>query len=357
MVEMSRDRFSLQISWPTLLKIITAIALVWLWVQLWTIVMLVLLAVIVAVGLWPVVSWLERGGSPRWLASAAVVIVVFGFIVGFLVLTWSSLSAEAQNLSQRIESVEQAVLQRAPQVIVDVIEQTGGKPDATMLARQLGNLARGIINAFAFFVLASILVLYLLIEAEPTYRWIRGFVPARRRQRFDRTALQARDVAFGFIAGNIVTSCCAAVYVYVILGVMHVPAALLLALLAFVSDFIPVVGFFVACLPAMIMAATQSAMASLLMVPIYLFYHFLENYFIGPHVYGDRLRLSKVAILIAFAVGAELAGVIGALMALPFAAVYPTIERLWLRRPFGDDVVEEHESITAEQEYSSRSEE
>jgi predicted PurR-regulated permease PerM len=58
--------------------------------------------------------------------------------------------------------------------------------------------------------------------------------------------------------------------------------------------------------------------------------------------------LSKVAILIAFAVGAELAGVIGALMALPFAAVYPTIERLWLRRPFGDDVVEEHESITAE---------
>jgi predicted PurR-regulated permease PerM len=49
-------------------------------------------------------------------------------------------------------------------------------------------------------------------------------------------------------------------------------------------------------------------------------------------------------VLLAFAVGAQLAGVVGALLALPLAAIYPTIEKLWLRRAFGDDVVDAHEA-------------
>ena len=49
-------------------------------------------------------------------------------------------------------------------------------------------------------------------------------------------------------------------------------------------------------------------------------------------MYGGRLRLSKVAVLLAFAAGAQLAGVVGAVLALPLAAIFPTIDRLWLRR-------------------------
>ena len=71
-------------------------------------------------------------------------------------------------------------------------------------------------------------------------------------------------------------------------------------------------------------------------------------------MYGDRLRLTNLAVLLAFAVGAELAGVMGALVALPIAAIYPTIERLWLRDAFGDEVVEEHEAITTEQRHRRR---
>ena len=81
------------------------------------------------------------------------------------------------------------------------------------------------------------------------------------------------------------------------------------------------------------------------MIPIYLAYHVIENYLIGPRVYGSQLRLSNVAVLIAFAIGAELGGVAGALIALPVAAVYPAIERLWLREPFGNDVVKEHDRL------------
>ena len=95
----------------------------------------------------------------------------------------------------------------------------------------------------------------------------------------------------------------------------------------------------------MVMAATQSVTLSLAMIPIYGAYHFLENYFIGPKIYGGRLRLSNVAVLVAFAIGAELGGVVGALLAMPIAATYPTIEKLWLRDQLGDDVVAEHEAV------------
>src|SRR5207253_7627487 len=97
------------------------------------------------------------------------------------------------------------------------------------------------------------------------------------------------------------------------------------------------------------MAATKSMATAIALVPIYLAYHVIENYVIAPRVYGGRLRLSNLAVLLAFAIGAQLGGVMGALVALPVAAVYPTIERLWLRHTFGDDVVEEHQAITVDE--------
>jgi predicted PurR-regulated permease PerM len=225
-----------------------------------------------------------------------------------------------------------------------VLQQSTGL-NTSMIASYAVTLGRSVLGAIAAFLLASILVLYLLIEAKETYRWIRGFVPAALRPRFDRTTSEARDVASAYIVANFVTSVLAGLYTFTWLAVLGVPAALVLAVLAFVCDFIPILGFFIACAPAMVMAATQSVTLALAMIPIYGAYHVLENYFIGPRIYGGRLQLSNVAVLVAFAIGAELGGVVGALLAMPIAATYPTIEKLWLRDQLGDDVVAEHEAV------------
>src|SRR4029077_7829796 len=119
-------------------------------------------------------------------------------------------------------------------------------------------------------------VLYRLIEATPTYEWVRGFMPAELRPRFDRTACEARDVAAAYIVANFVTSVLAFLYTFIWLSALAVPATLMLAVLAFFCDFIPVVGFFVACAPAMVMAATKSTALALAMIPVYGAYHFIE---------------------------------------------------------------------------------
>ena len=81
------------------------------------------------------------------------------------------------------------------------------------------------------------------------------------------------------------------------------------------------------------------------MIAVYAGYHLAENYYIGPKVYGDRLRLSNLAVIIAFAVGAEIGGVGGALLALPIAALYPVIERVWLKEYLGRDAIETHRRL------------
>ncbi len=340
----SDRRLSLEISWSTLLKIIAAVALVSVLTRIWYILTLVLIAIIVAVGLEPAVARLERRRWPRRVAASTVVIALFVTIVGFLTITWNSISGQAQDLGQHIQSMEHQIAQQLPPPVAAVLERSGG-PNSSSIASYAFSLGRSVLGAVAAFVLASILVLYLLMEAGQTYRWVRGFMPAHLRPRFDRTAAEARDVASAYIVANFVTSVLAGLYTFTWLAFLGVPATLVLALLAFVCDFVPVVGFFIACAPAMVMAATKSATLALAMIPIYVGYHFIENYLIGPKIYGGRLRLSNVAVLVAFAIGAELGGVVGALLAMPIAATYPTIEKLWLRNQLGDDVVAEHEAV------------
>ena len=340
----SDRRLSLHIPWSTLLKVILAVTLVAVLMRIWYILTLILIAIIVAIGLQPPVAWLERRRWPRWAAAALVVFLMAGAIVVFFGVTWQSINGQAQDVGAHLQVIEQQIADRLPIPVATVLQRSTGL-NTSMIASYAVTLGRSVLGAIAAFLLASILVLYLLIETKETYRWIRGFVPTGLRPRFDRTASEARAVASAYIVANFVTSVLAGLYTFTWLAVLGVPAALVLAVLAFVCDFIPILGFFIACAPAMVMAATKSVTLSLAMIPIYGGYHVFENYFIGPRIYGGRLQLSNVAILVAFAIGAELGGVVGALLAMPIAATYPTIEKLWLRNQLGDDVVAEHEAV------------
>jgi predicted PurR-regulated permease PerM len=339
-------QISLRLPWATLLKVLLAVALVSVWSRLAWVLMILLTAVIVAVGLAPAVKSLERRRMPTWAAAWGLVAVIVSVLFGFFYLTWASLITEAHGLGDRLTTIEHDIVGRTPPAILDLLTRSGQQPGPSLLAPLLTGLGRGLLSAAAAFTLAWILVAYLLIEAGPTYRWVRGFVPERLRTRFDATAADAYQVAYGFVAGNVVTSVCAGVYFYASLRLLGVPAALLLAVLAFFCDFIPVVGFFVSSVPALVMAATKSTGVVVFVAALYLVYHLIENYLIAPRVYGGRLRLSNLAILLAFAIGAEVGGVIGAILALPIAALYPTVERHWLEHQFGEDVVEEHARVT-----------
>jgi len=342
-------RTTVELPWRTIGKLIVAAALVWVWLQLYQFVLVLVVAVLLAVTLNPLVQWVERFGLSRWAAAGLVSFVVFALVGGFLWLTWSSLNQQAEYVTEHFGDLEFELLNRLPAWLHRTLDAANAGEVKTYSGPLAIRLARSVASALVVTMLASVLTVYFLIEGRRTRDWVLAFVPQRGRAKAHQTLVECEAAIFGYVAANVATSIFATLFVLTTLSILHVPAALLLAVLAGLLDFIPVLGFVVAAVPGIILAATVSSSTALLVALLYLVYHAIENYVIAPRVYGNRLRLSNLSVILGFAVGAELAGVIGALIALPVAAMYPTVERIWLREQVGEQTVREHRAIEQSQ--------
>jgi len=343
MTEPAKRHVAVEVPWRTLLKVMAAVALVWLWLQLVQTVLVMIVAVLLAVTLDPVVDWFERRRLPRGGAVAIVTVLLLALIGGFIWLTWASLSDQAQYVATHMNDIEHQLLHSLPAWMRNVVGNDGDLEGR--VAPYALRFARSALSALVVAALGFILTMYLLLEGRSTRDWLLAFMSDAKRPKMDQTLVECQRVVFGYVAGNIATSIFAMVFVLVSLSILKVPAALLLAVVAGLCDFIPVLGFILSSIPALALAFTVSGRTALVVALLYIAYHTAENYLIAPYVYGDRLKLSNVAVILAFAVGAELAGVIGALIALPLAAAYPAIERIWLRDQLGDKTVREHRVI------------
>lgn len=339
---MADARRTIDISALSIVRIIGAIVMVWLWLHLWHLLMLVVVAVVVAVGLEPIVEWLEARRVPRGVAATGLVLVMTLLGIGFFAIAGSSLLAQARDLGGRLQDVRQSVEQHIPAFARQALQQGNSPVDTQAIAGYAFDVGRLAIDAMIVAVLALILTIYLLIEGRQTYQWLLAYAPPAYRDRVHFTAMEAREKIHGYVVGNVATSIFAAITVLVALTLLRVPAALLLAVLAGLFDFVPVLGFICSAGPAILLAMSRSVGVVFAVVAVYAGYHLAENYYIGPKVYGGRLRLSNLAVIIAFAVGAEVGGIVGALLALPVAALYPVIERVWLSEYLGRDAVETH---------------
>jgi predicted PurR-regulated permease PerM len=186
-----------------------------------------------------------------------------------------------------------------------------------------------------------------MADGQRALRWLVAFFRAEQRHRVSAGLAEIGARMVAYVGGQFLTSLLFAVYVFVLLSILHVPMALLLAVLAGIFDVLPMIGIFLALAPAVLMGLTVSPQTALIIVGAYTGYHLLEDYFIVPKVYGNKLHLSTLAVLLAFTAGGMLAGVVGAVAALPFVAAYPALERLWLSRTLPPEAVEEHARLHA----------
>jgi predicted PurR-regulated permease PerM len=343
-VPAERRRLTIELPWRTLLKIILAVALVWLAVQLISIILLVVIAVLLAVTLDPVVCWTQERGFGRAAATTIITTTLLLIIAGFLWLTWAELANQADYAASHFNDFEQRIWLRLPGWIRDSLG-SAGSDFGGVVGPYVVRLAQSTTYAIGVAALGFFLMIYLLIEGRATYEWLLAFVSKEKRPKVEQTVTECQRVVFAYMAGNLITSIIAMAFTLVLLLVLKVPAALLLALVAGLSDFVPVIGFILSLIPAAVLALTVSPTTLLLVVAGYIAYNVVETYLLSPWAYGDRMKLSNVVIILAFAVGAQLAGVIGALIALPIAAIYPSIERIWLREQVGSETVREHRAI------------
>ena len=345
MPDPARTHVSIEIPWRTIFRLMAAAALIWLWLTLVSTVLVLVVAVLLAITLNPVVEWLEARGLPRVGAAVAVGVALLGLVGGFLWLTWSSLSDQAKYAAHYLNAIQGDIVGKLPAWLRNVVGMQDGAEMTSWMAPMALQFGQSVANAVVVTLLGFVLTLYLLIESRATHDWLMAFVPRARRGKVELTLAECERVIFAYVAGNVITSIVAFTSTLVALWLLKVPAALLLAVIAGVSDFLPVVGFLVGAVPTILLALTVSPATALIVAAFYVGYNTVETYVLGPWAYGDRLKLSNVAVILAFVIGAEVAGVIGALIALPVAAIYPAIERIWLREQVGENTVREHKAI------------
>jgi predicted PurR-regulated permease PerM len=206
-----------------------------------------------------------------------------------------------------------------------------------------------IANALMQFLIVLIVGVYFLADGERVYRWLLAFLPEVHRKKVAEASPEIATVVSSYMLGQLITSLLCGAYVFVILSVLKVPEPTVLAVIAGVFDILPLVGFFLSLIPALIVAFSVSTGTAGLVLVLYSVYHLVENYFIVPRVYGNRLRLSTLTVLVTCMAGALIAGVIGVIAVLPLVACYPIVERIWLKRHFEPDTVAKHEQIDAEE--------
>ncbi|MEO8433165.1 MAG: AI-2E family transporter [Acidobacteriota bacterium] len=353
-----RSAIELHVPVPTIVKVLLTALLVWAALKLVPDFLFFLLALLLAVTLTPLVAGLERRGMKRGWAVALVALGTVLTIAAFVVFVGPPLVTQLVNLFGNFpayrKSVQAHVGPNHP-FVSQVLDQILSVPDSPELTSWKNRLAWGqtAMAAVVVAILVLTLTLYLVADGKRTYAWLLAYVPRRHRSKMASTIPEVSDVVIGYVQGQALTSVLYGTFALIVLTVLRVPAAVPLAVLAAVCDILPVIGVIASTLPAALLALTVSPAKAVIVVVLYLLYHLLENTVIVPRVYGKRLRLSPVAVLIAIVVGGQLYGILGAVLILPFVAAYPIIERIWLHDYLSDEVITDHSALEAAAETGS----
>lgn len=179
---------------------------------------------------------------------------------------------------------------------------------------------RGLFTGLFAALLVLFLAAYIVIDRRRLAEGLIRFVPRARRERAARIGSEVLRRMGGYIRGQIIVSACGAVILWLGLALVGFEAPLLIGVLAGALNFVPYLGSTVALVLALLLALNGSLYTIAGVAAVFGIEQFLEGHFLVPYFTGRQVELHPLAVLAALIVGANLAGILGALVAVPIAA-------------------------------------
>jgi predicted PurR-regulated permease PerM len=197
-------------------------------------------------------------------------------------------------------------------------------------------LVKGVATTVIGAFLIVFLTLFMLLEGPAWRVRLMDLVPDRRRGSVERVGAGIYRAVSGFVVGNLLASFLAGLVATVILLVAGVPYAIPLGLFVAIIEVVPYLGPLVATVVMAAVALTQGLVPGLVVVISIVIYHLIEGHTLRPLIYGRAVDLSPLVVLIAIILGTEIAGILGALAAIPVAgAIQVILAELLQHRPSG----------------------
>ena len=287
------------------------------------ILLLIIASFVLAIGFQPAIGWFERRGMRRGLGLALVLmgfLVVFGGLLALavpLIITQATeIVAELPVVIEQLQQGDGLVARLAGMIDLDQFTATGGTDPATLL-----DLAGGVAGFVFNFLTVLLVTPYFAMSMPGIKRWLVRLLRPAHREDFLRLLGESTDLMANFIVGNLIVSVIAGVVTWVGLTIIGVPYALALAAWVAITDLIPVLGAVLGAVGVAAVAYVEGPEALLWSVVLLVGYQQLENFVIAPRVMNKAVDLSPATVIIALMVGGSLAGLVGALLALPLAAL------------------------------------
>jgi predicted PurR-regulated permease PerM len=326
-----RDRIVVALS-------VTAFVFIGLWLASHVLraIILLILGALLAYTLWPAVRFLRRY-MPRPLALLLVYLVLVAVIggVGYLVVT--AAISEFTTLAPKVQTLLSSGPHGQPSPLVQALERLGftaQQISATeqQLVAQLQGAAQsivpfvaGLINSTVDVLLVLVLSVYLLIDGERLAHWLATSPPLATRGRVISFLTTLQRVVGGYIRGQLIMSTLIGLLVGVGMFVLRVPDAALLGVMAFILEFIPILGTLVSGAVCVLIALTQGWVLALIVLAYFVVVHVIEGDIVGPRIVGKAVGVHPAVSLVALIAGADLYGVLGALLASPVAGLIQAI--------------------------------
>jgi predicted PurR-regulated permease PerM len=292
----------------------------------------VLAALVFTALLRPVSVRLQAHGVPRilatWMTFGLAVIVVLG--IGTLVVyrsvhEWHSLITDLNATSTKLRNY----LSKPPFNLKSTDLSNLQQKAVAQLNQHRGAIVNGVLSgasvageALAGIVLAAFITFFLLYDGEHIWRFVSSPLRSRTAERADRAALAAWSTLSGYIRGSVLIAGFHAIVMGVSLIILRVPLVAPIALLVFITSFIPLVGVLVGGGAAVFVTfGTQGVKDGVILLIILIITHQAEGHLLQPFVMGRSVRLHPLAIALALTIGTILEGIVGAIVAVPLVAM------------------------------------
>ncbi len=306
--------------------------LFWLSSKVITVLLILLVAALLAYAVVPVIELLHRV-MPRALAMVlvyVVAIVLFGLLAYFTIKTLiPQLNSLAQSVTTFVTPGSNGQESPLDQTLKSMgITQSQINSATKQLQSQLSTIAADVSNGIeqligglisaGFNILITVVVsIYLLVDGYRFGNWLIGSSPVSQRGWISSVLAILQRVVGGYIRGQIIMSSCMGVLQGVGMVILGVPYAALIAVLAFILEFIPTIGTIVTGFVAVVIALTVSWQLALITLIYTIIVDCIEGYVLSPRIMGRAVEIQPVVSLLAMIAGSEVFGIWGAILAAP----------------------------------------
>jgi len=295
-----------------------------------------------AVALYPVVNWIERHvhWCRRSLATLVVFLLLVALIGGLITLFAVPLAREGTTLAHQLPAlIEDARAGRGPvgrlldrAHVLTYLQQNESRIRSFLTG--LGGPALSFIKTAATGVAATVTIFVLsflmVVQGPKLVDSILALFPDDRAGHIRAVSAECAKTITGYISGNLLISVICGGLTYAVLVSLGVPFSGLIALFVGIADLIPLVGATLGAVVAALAAFLHSVPAGIIAIIFFVLYQQLENHLLQPLIFSRTVKLNPLTVLVAILIAVELAGLLGALLAIPVAGMIQIIARdLW----------------------------